>query len=144
MNRLSPQQILLWRIEQEYDQYVYENDTPADSGRYLAGRKLRFGDPYQIRAIHWIVQAEKLIGQPRPCDWCDGTGEADGEPGECDKCGRECTHCTDERETCSECGGEGTRPWRRDDVYKLTHKAIDQHLADREKKGNYIHEYLGA
>lgn len=105
--------------------------TPADALTNLLGARLKFGNPAQLEWLAVLRDAEELLGAPRECFVCDGTGEApeDDEPGHCDKCGRECECCAGRgSDTCPQCGGSGQVTWDRTVVYGMHASNIAQHL----------------
>lgn len=89
--------------------------------------RLRFGDESQIEALAILRLAEELLESPRVCPERDGEGEVENdEPGECDKCGHECSHCSGDGEMveCYECSGSGDVLYTRDQVYDFSARAI--------------------
>lgn len=100
--------------------------TPSEALKdLLATPRLRFGDITQIDALEILRLAEELIGLVVECRECDGTGEVDDdEPGECDKCGRLRSRCSEDVGECPECDGEGYKTWERGSVWRMRGQEI--------------------
>lgn len=95
--------------------------TPKDALMFLLARPLQFGNGAQIEALEILRLAESFIGIELECDDCGGSGEDDdAEPGHCDRCGRECSCCSDVSYRCRRCKGTGSEKYTRDAVYSFT------------------------
>ena len=105
--------------------------TPAIALKELVARPLAFGDRRQLGLCAVLADAEALIGLVHDCPDCGGFG--DNEDAYCSRCGKACSHCTDNGE-CRECKGSGETEWKREDVYNLSGKQITKALAEGRER----------